>query len=99
MAVAGTLSRATITPAPGDAVSRYRRGGRPSDDRGSSSVEFVILFPIIVVLLLGGPQLAMWYFAREAAEAAGDDVAAAAMIDRLVHHAEVIATSGTQSCN
>jgi hypothetical protein len=23
----------------------------------------------------------------------------AAMIDRLVHHAEVIATNGTQSCN
>jgi DNA replication protein DnaC len=32
-------------------------------------------------------------------EVFGDDVVAAAMIDRLVHHAEVIATSGTQSCN
>jgi len=29
----------------------------------------------------------------------GDDVVAAAMIDRLVHHAEVITTSGTQSCS
>jgi DNA replication protein DnaC len=28
-----------------------------------------------------------------------DDVVAAAMIDRLVHHAEVVATSGTQSCS
>jgi hypothetical protein len=27
------------------------------------------------------------------------DRLAAAMIDRLVHHAEVIATSGTQSCS
>jgi DNA replication protein DnaC len=27
----------------------------------------------------------------------GDDVVAAAMIDRLVHHAEVIATNGTQT--
>ena len=32
-------------------------------------------------------------------EVFGDDVVAAAMIDRLVHHAEVIATGGTQSCN
>jgi DNA replication protein DnaC len=32
-------------------------------------------------------------------EVFGDDVVAAAMIDRLVHHAEVIATCGTQSCN
>jgi DNA replication protein DnaC len=27
----------------------------------------------------------------------GDDVVAAAMIDRLVHHAEIIATKGTQA--
>ena len=32
-------------------------------------------------------------------EVFGDDVVAAAMIDRLVHHAEVIATCGTQSCS
>ena len=32
-------------------------------------------------------------------EVFGDDVVAAAMIDRLVHHAEVIATNGTQSCS
>ncbi|CCH88552.1 Protein of unknown function; Putative TadE domain [Modestobacter italicus] len=51
----------------------------PSDaDRGSSSVEFAILFPIIVALLLAGPQLAMWYFAREAADAAAQDGARAA---------------------
>ncbi len=29
----------------------------------------------------------------------GDDIVAAAMIDRLVHHAEVVATNGTQSCS
>jgi hypothetical protein len=27
----------------------------------------------------------------------GEDVVAAAMIDRLVHHAEMVATAGTQS--
>ena len=48
------------------------------DDRGSSSVEFAILFPIIVALLLAGPQLAMWYFAREAADAAAHAGARAA---------------------
>jgi DNA replication protein DnaC len=32
-------------------------------------------------------------------EVFGDDVVAAAMIDRLVHHAEVVSTSGTQSCS
>jgi Flp pilus assembly pilin Flp len=42
------------------------------DDRGSSAVEFAILFPIIVVLLLGGTQTAMWYFGREVAQAAAE---------------------------
>jgi DNA replication protein DnaC len=32
-------------------------------------------------------------------EVFGDDVVAAAMIDRLVHHADVVATNGTQSCS
>jgi DNA replication protein DnaC len=32
-------------------------------------------------------------------EVFGDEVVAAAMIDRLLHHADVIATNGTQSCN
>jgi DNA replication protein DnaC len=32
-------------------------------------------------------------------ETFSDDVVAAAMIDRLVHHAEVLTTGGTQSCS
>ena len=60
------------------------RPGLPSrhgeSDRGSSSVEFAILFPIIVTLLLAGPQLAMWYFAREAADAAAHAGARAASV-------------------
>jgi pilus assembly protein CpaE len=51
-------------------ASRCRASPRRRDDRGSSSVEFVLLFPLIVMLLFGGPQLGMWYFAREAAQAA-----------------------------
>jgi Flp pilus assembly protein TadG len=51
-----------------------------SQDRGSSSVEFALLFPIIVVLLFGGPQLAMWYFARESAQSAAVAAARAASV-------------------
>lgn len=57
------------------------------DERGSSTVEFAILFPIIVVLLFAGPQLAMWYFAREAAEAAGAAAARAASVDGAANDA------------
>jgi Flp pilus assembly protein TadG len=49
-------------------------------ERGSSSVEFAILFPIIVTLLFAGPQLALWYFAREAADAAAHAGARAASV-------------------
>ena len=75
-------------PPPGQAHTTRaaaRRGGRFAvrgdvDDRGSSAVEFTILFPIIIVLLLAGPQLAMWYFAREAAQAAAGAAARAASV-------------------
>lgn len=53
---------------------------RRVDDRGSSAVEFAILFPIIVVLLLGGTQTAMWYFGREVAQAAAEAGARAASL-------------------
>ncbi len=32
-------------------------------------------------------------------EVFGDHVVAAAMIDRIVHHADVLTTNGTQSCS
>jgi Flp pilus assembly protein TadG len=51
------------------------------DDRGSSGVEFVILFPLIIALLFAGPQIAMWYFARETAQAAALAGARAASAD------------------
>jgi Flp pilus assembly protein TadG len=53
---------------------------RGESARGSSSVEFAILFPIIVALLFAGPQLALWYFAREAADAAAHAGARAASV-------------------
>lgn len=53
---------------------------RRLDDRGSSAVEFAVLFPIIVVLLFGGPQLVMWYFSRDVAQAAAGSAARAASV-------------------
>lgn len=50
-------------------------------ERGSSSVEFAVLFPVLVVLLLAGPQLAMWYFAQDAAEAAAQAGARSGSLD------------------
>jgi DNA replication protein DnaC len=35
----------------------------------------------------------------EWAQVLGDDVLATAILDRLLHHGDVLATSGTQSCN
>lgn len=52
------------------AAALRRRMSEVGGDRGSSSVEFAILLPILAVLIFGGPQLAMWYVAREAALAA-----------------------------
>ena len=57
-----------------------RSGTRDRGERGSSSVEFALLFPVIVALLLAGPQLALWYTAREAADAAAHAGARAASV-------------------
>ncbi len=65
-------SRAAARPQPG-------RDGR-RDERGSSAVEYAILFPIIVILLFGGTQTAMWFFGREAATAAAQAGARAASV-------------------
>jgi len=68
----------TVRPPSGPVVRPARLGDRDDDERGSSSVEFAILFPVVVALLLAGPQLGMWYFAREAADAAAQAGARAA---------------------
>jgi len=77
MPVPRTWNR-TVAPSSGAVVRLGTRGPSDDGDRGSSSVEFAILFPVIVALLLAGPQLGMWYFAREAAEAAAQAGARAA---------------------
>lgn len=84
LTVGARAAKLSLRNAQGDHGADQRRDQRAvwrkGDDRGSSSVEFTILFPIIVVLLFGGPQLAMWYFAREAAQSAASSAARAACI-------------------
>ena len=80
MLVARASNRAAYSPRGPVARSGSRRDHSRSSERGSSTVEFAILFPIIVALLLAGPQLALWYFAREAADAAAHAGARAASI-------------------
>jgi len=70
----------TAAPPCGPVVRPGMASRRGESDRGSSSVEFAILFPIIVALLFAGPQLALWYFAREAADAAAHAGARAASV-------------------
>ena len=72
--------RRRAVPPRGPVVRPCLLSRRRESERGSSSVEFAILFPIIVVLLFAGPQLALWYFAREAAEAAAHAGARAATV-------------------
>jgi hypothetical protein len=47
----------------------------------------------------GGARRAPGLGGRRSRRRVFADVVAAAMIDRLVHHAEVLTTNGTQSCN
>lgn len=58
----------------------HPRVGDGCPDRGSSAVEFTIVFPIIVLILFAGPQLAMWFYAREAAQHAAVAAARAAAV-------------------
>ena len=81
-------------PAPRASLCGSHRARRTSDERGSSVVEFTILFPIIVGLLLAGPQIAMWEFARQAAEAAAQAGARAASADGAENYLTRVA-SGT----
>ena len=55
---------------------------RDRGERGSSSVEFAILFRVIVALLLAGPQLALWYSPRETTDAAAHAGARTASVSR-----------------
>lgn len=49
---------------------RWRLGVRGTADRGSSTVEMAILFPLIMILLFVGPQIAFWYTSKLSAEKA-----------------------------
>lgn len=51
----------------GTRVPRRRRDPRRRDERGSTSLELVILFPVVLLLIFAGIQGALYYHARNVA--------------------------------
>lgn len=56
-------------------------GAPGSGERGSASLELVVVFPVVLLLLLGGVQGALWYHARAVAVAAAQEGARAAALE------------------
>ncbi len=52
--------------------------GRLSGDRGSTSLQLVIVFPAVLALIFGGVQTALYFYARNVAIAAAQEGARAA---------------------
>lgn len=52
--------------------------GRLRGDRGSTSLQLVIIFPAVLVLIFGGVQTALYFYARNVAIAAAQEGARAA---------------------
>lgn len=51
--------------------ARNRRAG--VDDRGSSTLEYAILFPALLLLIMAGVQAGLFYHARSIAHAAAEE--------------------------
>jgi Flp pilus assembly protein TadG len=61
-------------------ISSRRRLGRQRDcaDRGSVSLELVVVFPVLLLIIFGGMQGALYYYARSVALAAAQEGSRAA---------------------
>lgn len=66
---------ATVRPA---ITTRLQACRRVNGDRGSTSLQLVILFPAVLLLIFGGVQTALYYYARNVAIAAAQEGARAA---------------------
>lgn len=68
-----------MTPRPANThrLRAYLRS-RLSGDRGSTSLQLVIVFPAVLALIFGGVQTALYYYARNVAIAAAQEGARAA---------------------
>lgn len=54
-------------------AATLRAARRPLGERGSTSVELAIAFPVILLLLMTLIQAALWYYARSAALGAAEE--------------------------
>lgn len=59
-------------------VARRLTGAPGERERGSASLELVVVFPVVLLLIFGGVQGALWYHARSVAMAAAQEGARAA---------------------
>lgn len=61
---------------------RHARGAEKcAHDRGSTSVEIIVLFPLVLTLIFGIVQGAMWFHARDAARSAASQAVEAARLE------------------
>ena len=67
----------TTRPAIADRLRTYMRT-QGSSDRGSASLEIVIIMPVIFMIIFGGVQTGLYYYARNVAVAAAQEGARAA---------------------
>lgn len=66
------------TPARGADSRSGLRPDREPRDRGSVSLELVVVFPVILLIIFGGMQGALFYYARSVALAAAQEGSRAA---------------------
>ena len=59
-------------------MARRLTGAPGARERGSASLELVVVFPVVLLLIFGGVQGALWYHARSVAMAAAQEGARAA---------------------
>lgn len=57
---------------------RSRRSARLADERGTSTLEAVVILPIIFMLIFAAIQAAVWFHARNVATTAAQEAARAA---------------------
>ncbi|MGW0969864.1 TadE family protein [Streptomyces sp. NPDC002516] len=63
---------------PSQRLKGWWRGRRWSDDRGDTSIQMAIVFPLVLLATVAVVQASMWYYARQIAVAAAREGASAA---------------------
>jgi Flp pilus assembly protein TadG len=63
---------------PSQTVKGWWQGRRWSDDRGDTSIQIAIVFPLVLLATIAVIQASLWYYARQIAVTAAREGAAAA---------------------